>query len=130
MPRAYTIATAALVLGVSAKWLDNALSHIRVTGARHARQGIPRQLSFDAVVALALAVSLSGELGIPLAKAAALAEKIVHSQGRYLSHSGVSIQLDVDRFRRRIQEELERAVEIAPIPRRGRPPKNKTGRLE
>jgi hypothetical protein len=77
-----------------------------------------------------VAISLSAELAVPLAKAAALAEKIARNEGRYLSHSGLTIQLDMDRFQRRILEELERAVEIAPVPRRGRPPQNKTGRLD
>ncbi|MFL5635961.1 MAG: hypothetical protein ACJ79F_04540 [Gemmatimonadaceae bacterium] len=130
MPRAYTIATSALALGVSAKWLDNALSHTKVSGIRHVKQGVARQLSVEGLVVLGLAVSLSSELGVPLSKAVLLAEKIAHGRGRYLSHSGLSIQLDLDEFKRRLLEQLESAVEIAPVPRRGRPPQNETGRLD
>lgn len=130
MPRAYTVAAAALALGVSTKWLDNALSHIRVSGIRHAKQGVARQLSVEGLVILGLAVALHGEFGVPLAKAIALAEKIAHNGGRYLSHTGLTIQLNLDNFQERILEQLENAVEVAPVPRRGRPPQSKTGRLD
>jgi hypothetical protein len=42
----------------------------------------------------------------------------------------VSIEMDLGAFRLSLLERLERAVEIAPIPKRGRPPSNKTGRLD
>jgi hypothetical protein len=50
--------------------------------------------------------------------------------GRYSAERGVSIELDLTAFRSGLLEQLEHAVEVAPIPRRGRPPKDKTGRLD
>ena len=40
------------------------------------------------------------------------------------------IELDLQEFRDHLLSQLEHAVEVAPIPRRGRPPKNTTGRLD
>jgi hypothetical protein len=130
MPRAYTIATAALALGTSLKWLDNALSHNRVPGVAQERQGIARRLSVEGLVVLGLAVLLIQELGLPTQKAIALAERLASGEGRYLAQEGLSLALDLASFRAGLLERLENAVEIAPVPRRGRPPLNKTGRLD
>ncbi len=54
MARAYTIATAALTLGTTAKWLDNVLSHNRVTGVAQERQGVSRRLTVEGLLVLAL----------------------------------------------------------------------------
>jgi hypothetical protein len=130
MPRAYTVATAALALGVPIKWVDNVLSHHRITGIRQARQGVARHLSVEGLLVLALAALLVEELGLSTIRAIAAGEGIVKGGGRYSSPRRVSIELDLAAFRSGLLERLERAVEIAPIPRRGRPPKNKTGRLD
>jgi hypothetical protein len=129
MPRAYTIATAALALGTSVKWLDNVLSHNRVPGVAQERQGISRRLTVEALLILALAVLLIQELGLPTSKAITLAEGLTRNDGRYSAHQGLNLNLDLAPFRLQLLERLENAVEIAPIPKRGRPPLNKTGRL-
>ncbi|GAC1417492.1 MAG: hypothetical protein NVSMB53_16480 [Gemmatimonadaceae bacterium] len=130
MPRAYTIATAALTIGTSVKWLDNALSHNRVFGATRERQGVARRLTVDGLVVLALAVLLIQELGLPTSKALAVAARVANNQGRYLVPQGLTLALDLTLFRSELLSRLERAVEIAPVPKRGRPPKSKTGRLD
>jgi hypothetical protein len=130
MPRAYTVATAALALGVPAKWVDNILSHNKVTGVRQERQGVARRLGIEGLLVLALTVVLVNELGLSTTKAIIVAEGIVKSGGRYPAAHGLSIQLDLQAFQASLLEDLESAVEIAPIPQRGRPPKNKTGRLD
>jgi hypothetical protein len=130
MARAYTIATAALTIGTSVKWLDNALSHNRVSGVAQERQGVARRLTVDGLVVLALAVSLMRELGLPTSKALAVADRVANNQGRYLVPQGLTLTLDLTLFRSELLERLERAVEIAPVPKRGRPPKSKTGRLD
>lgn len=129
MPRAYTIATAALALGTSVKWLDNVLSHNRVPGVAQERQGISRRLTVEALLILALAVLLIQELGLPTSKAITLAEGLTRNDGRYSAHQGLNLNLDLASFRLQLLERLENAVEIAPIPKRGRPTLNKTGRL-
>jgi hypothetical protein len=128
--RAYTIATAALALGTSVKWLDNVLSHNRVPGVTQERQGISRRLTVEGLLILALAVLLIQELGLPTSKAIALAEDLARNDGRHVAQQGLNLGLDLPAFRTRLLERLESAVEIAPVPKRGRPSRNKTGRLD
>jgi hypothetical protein len=130
MPRAYTIATAALALEISVKWLDNVLSHNRVPGVSQDRQGVSRRLTVEGLLVLALAVLLIQELGVPTLKAIALAEDLAKNEGRHSANQGLNLELDLVSFRERLLERLENAVEVAPAPRRGRPPLNKTGRLD
>jgi hypothetical protein len=130
MPRAYTVATAALAIGMPIKWVDNILSHNKLIGIRQERQGVARRISVDGLLVLALTALLIQELGLSTAKAIIVAEGIVNSGGRYSAAQGVSIELDLAAFQSGLLEHLEHAVEIAPVPRRGRPPKNKTGRLD
>lgn len=130
MPRAYTVATAALALHTSPKWIDNALSHHRVADLPQGTQGVPRRLGIELLLVLAIALLLTGELGITLAPAIRIAEELVRAQGAFTSAAGLSIQLDFNRLRTELLSRLEEAVEVAPLPRRGRPPKNTTGRLD
>jgi hypothetical protein len=130
MPRAYTVATAALALGMPVKWVDNILSHNKVIGIRQERQGIARRLSIEGLLVLALTAMLIHELGLSTAKAIIVAEKIMKSGGRFPAGQGLSIEIDLVAFQAGLLEQLENAVEIAPIPRRGRPPTDKTGRLD
>ena len=88
------------------KWLDNVLSHNRVAGVAQERQGISRRLTV------------------------AVAEHLARNEGRYFTRQGLSFAIDLPSFRAQLLERLENAVEVAPVPRRGRPPKNKTGRLD
>jgi hypothetical protein len=130
MPRAYTIATAALTLGTSTKWLDNVLSHNRVLGVAQERQGVARRLTVDGLLVLGLTVLLIQELGLPTQKAIAIAEDLAKNEGRYAARQGLNLALDLPSFRGRLLGSLEKAVEIAPVPKRGRPSLNKTGRLD
>ena len=130
MPRAYTIATAALTLGIPVKWLDNTLSHIRVVGVQQERQGVARRLTIDALVILGIALMLIKDLEMPVASAVKVAEQLARNGGRYSSPEGLTVDLSLDKITASLIERLENAVEIAPIPRRGRPPKTKTGRLD
>jgi hypothetical protein len=130
MARAYTIATAALALEMPAKWLDNTLSHIGIPGVRQAKQGVARRITIDGLLILSIAALLSNELGISLSRAATLAETLASNNGLYTSPLGVGIHLDLEGLRSKLLERLEHAVEVTPIPKRGRPPKNKTGRLD
>ena len=130
MARAYTIAAAALTLEMPLKWLDNTLSHIRVPGVQQERQGVARRITIDGLLILAVAPVLISELGIPLAGAIEIAGQLTASGGRYASPQGVSLQLNLEELKAGLLERLENAVEMAPVPRRGRPPENKTGRLD
>ena len=130
MPRAYTIATAALALDIPAKWLDNTLSHNQIRGVHQERQGVARRLTVEGLLILAIAATLVKELGIALAAALEFAEGMAMSTGTHTSPAGVRIQVDLEALNARLLERLANAVEIAPSPKRGRPAKNKTGRLD
>ena len=130
MPRAYTIATAALTLELPAKWLDNTLSHIKIPGVRQEKQGVARRITIDGLLVLSIAALLINELGFSLIRAAKLAETLANNNGLYTSSGGVGIHLNLEGLKSKLLERLEHAVEVAPIPKRGRPPKDKTGRLD
>jgi hypothetical protein len=129
MPRAYTIATAALTLGVPTKWLDNTASHFRIEGVHRQRQGVARRFSLESLIALAISVVLTQELGIPLARALELAPGMMASDGQIAVGDRLVLSIDLAALRTELLRRLEHAVEVAPLPRRGRPPGNTTGRL-
>ena len=130
MARGYTIAAAALALQVPIKWLDNALSHHKVAGVHQEKQGVARRLTIEGLLRLAVATILVRELGMTLPNAIEIAEVVTHSDGHFTSSGGVRLELDLKTLRTMLLARLEHAVEIAPISKRGRPPKNKTGRLD
>ena len=130
MARAYTIATAALALQVSTKWLDNTLSHCGVQGVSQTRQGVSRKLSIEALTILAIALVLINDLGMATAAAIEIATQLTQSGGRIVLRDSIAIELDIHGVNAALLERLERAVEIAPLPRRGRPPQKTTGRLD
>jgi hypothetical protein len=127
--RAYTVSTVALTLQTSVKWLDNILSHHVVPGVQAQCQGISRRLSVEAILILAVVVLVVQDLGLPIPDAIRLAEALVKTDGAYRSRSGLSVRLEIAQLRENLLQRLEAAVEAAPLPRRGRPPSNKTGRL-
>jgi hypothetical protein len=59
-----------------------------------------------------------------------VAEGLSKNEGRYFTPRGLIFTIDLPSFLAQLLERLENAVEVAPVPRRGRPPKNKTGRLD
>jgi hypothetical protein len=129
LARAYTLATAALTLGVSPKWLDNVLSHHPVSGVHRKRQGVARRLGLDGILILGLAHALIESFGTPTARAIHLADEMASNHGRHeFAPTGLTIGLDLQQFRTELLTRLEDAVEIAAAPKRGRPPANKTGR--
>lgn len=121
MPRAYTVATVALALQVSPKWVDNILSHHSVHGVTGGRQGIARQVTVEGLLHLKLTQLIIHDLGVATAAALALATRVIQTGGRYSSGSGIVVQADLPVIRARILDSLTQAVESAPHPRRGRP---------
>lgn len=118
--RAYTAATAAFTLKMPVKALDNILSHHSLSGVTRSRQGIPRRLSVEAIVTLAIADHLANALAIPFGKAIALAERLRATPSVELG-KGLTLIVDLDRLREETLERLHHAVETVPIPQRGRP---------
>ena len=120
--RAYTVATAAVALGVGAKWVDNVLSHHAIPGVTQSRQGIARRLTGEAVSVLEIALRLTRLFGIPLRRALDLAARLTdRSSGNVNAVDGCELRVDVAAVRSQIEARLREAVEYAPAPRRGRP---------
>ena len=130
MARAYTVATVALTLATTEKWLDNILSHHAITGVQQQRQGVARRLSVEGILVISIVLLLIQDLGLSTSYAITVAEMLVHGGGRYETSHGLTMGLELSTLQMRLLERLESAVEVAPVPRRGRPPANKTGRLD
>jgi hypothetical protein len=125
--RAYTVATVAVTLGVPAKWLDNVLTHYTIPGVSRAKQGIARRLNQRAVLVLATALELSRGLRLPVSSAISLAGRLVEAgegdeDGVMTLNGIIRITIDFPRIESMLAERLAHAVEVAPMPRRGRPP--------
>ena len=120
----YNTATVASALGVTPKWLDNLLSHNDLDGAERASQGVARRLSFATVTVLSLAKELIDAVGIKAPTAIELASQLLNSaSGEFIVSPRLNIKVQADSLQADVLDALARAVEIAPSPRRGRPPK-------
>jgi len=122
--RAYTVAATAVTLGVTRKWVDNVLSHHRVDGVHQARQGILRRVTPTGLLNLEIALGLGRALGIPIARALDISNDLMAARGGEIQLSGppsITLRVDVDTMERALSARLEHALEMTPIPRRGRP---------
>ena len=122
--RAYTVAATAVTLGVTRKWVDNVLSHHRVDGVHQARQGILRRVTPTGLLNLEIALGLGRALGIPIARALDISNDLMVARGGEIQLSGpplITLRVDVDTMERALNARLEHALEMTPIPRRGRP---------
>ena len=122
--RAYTVAATAVALEVSSKWVDNVLSHHHVPGVHQARQGIARRVTPAALLVLDITLSLVRSLGVPLPQALETAQRLVGAREGGIPLSGtasIQIRADVESLTNDLNARLERAVEMTPTPRRGRP---------
>ena len=120
--RAYTVATAAVTLQVSPKWLDNLLSHHTVPGVARSRQGVSRRLTEQAILTVEVANRISRNLSIPAARSLELAQHLTRGSSTFQAGEGITLSLDLRSIQATVAERLAYAVEIAPIPQRGRPP--------
>ena len=122
---AYTVAATAVTLGMPLKWVDNVLSHHRIPGVSRARQGISRRLAPQAILTLDVALRISRALGIPTSRALDLSARLLRQPADTVTveaGQGISISIAVKEVRDDLLERLAHAVEVAPSPRRGRPP--------
>jgi hypothetical protein len=125
MHRSYNVRITALTLGVTAKWVDNVMSHYSVLGVEHGTRGIERKVGDDTLLALAICRILSSELGVPLANAVSIANRVASSRrealGNFEAAAGLKLQFSLDDIERRIRSRLPDAIESAAHVRRGRP---------
>lgn len=124
--RAYTVAATAVTLGVPKKWIDNVLSHHQVDGVVQTRQGIVRRVTPAGLLTLEIALHLHRTMEIPIKTALGFAAQLKNSGGREVALSEnppLMLRVDVDGLTRSLGTRLNRALEITPTPRRGRPPR-------
>jgi hypothetical protein len=122
--RAYTVAATAVTLGVSQKWVDNVLSHHRVDGVHQAKQGILRRVTPAGLLTLEIALVLGRTLGVPIAHALNISNELIATREGEIQLSGppsITLRVDLDTMERALNARLERALEMTPIPKRGRP---------
>lgn len=122
--RAYTVATAAVALGVGTKWVDNVLSHHGLPGSTRGRQGRARRLSAEAVSVLETALRLARGFGIPVRHAMGIASVLLSRESGVARYQADACEISIDTavIRSHVARRLEEAVEFTPTPRRGRPP--------
>lgn len=120
----YNTSTAATAIGVTPKWLDNLLSHNHLDAVPSESQGVARRLSVSAVTLIVLAKELIENLDLPSPAALRIATTLMASPSGDIQLSPVlRLSLSTDELRANVLDRLARAVEVAPTPRRGRPPK-------
>lgn len=137
--RAITTATAAAVLSVDRKKLDNLLSRIGTDGFKSGRQGVERRIPVAMLEEIALTSELSARLAIPAKEAFALARQLLGRDTPRPLESGaasgsefvgslnlgpfVHLGADLHSLRAELHTRLEAAIESQVRPRRGRPRK-------
>jgi len=117
--RAVTSATAATVLGIRPKQLDNVLARIGARAFPIGRQGRDRRLPIQRLPELALTLELVTRLGVPVRKAHRVAAAIL--QGDLDAGPVLQLAVDLAHLRRRIDERLALAIETVVRLPRGRP---------
>lgn len=124
---AHGVRVAAIVLDAPVKWVDNVLSHHELPGVVRAERGVARRIDDAGLLALALCRLLSGELGVPLARAVVLAAGAVtareSSAGHIAVSPGLSLHLALDAIEHRLRSRIPDAIEAVAHVRRGRPPR-------
>jgi hypothetical protein len=123
---AYSVATAALALGIERKRLENILSRYEILGTGLGRQGKARRLSRQTIINLAAMVQLETVLSIPAPAAAELvrtARKLSEETAGpvQITRGSIALIIDFAAIERALLAQLSEALEMAPRLRRGRP---------
>jgi hypothetical protein len=122
--RSYDVAVASLAIDAPLKWTDNVLSQHAVAGVTPARRGVARRIPHATLLHLALTRELHTGMGLGVRDALALARELLSADGTAGVHRGpVHLGLDRGQLDNAIQRRLRDALESAPSPRRGRPPR-------
>jgi len=120
--RAYTVAATAVTLGVTRKWIDNVLSHHHVEGVLHEKQGIQRKVTPVGLLNLEIALWLGRSMNIPIGRALDISKRLIAAEGGEVTFgASLKLRVDVEEISRQLNYRLERALEMTPIPKRGRP---------
>jgi hypothetical protein len=123
MPRLYSLAVASLAIRAPVKWTDNLLSQHPIPEVHRVTRGVARGITWSALVRLALVRALHMGLGCAVHRAVALSSDLLASpSGSAWREGGITLDFDRPAFERALQSRLAEALEMAPRPRRGRPP--------
>ena len=127
MARLYHVDIARHAASADHKWVDNLLSHFTIPGVDGGRQGSARRISAEGIEFIALVRLLSRELGLSVAAAVKLADRLLRAKSGALSiGAGVDLHLDRGDFRADVHRAIADAVESVTPVRRGRPRKSTT----
>jgi hypothetical protein len=120
--RAYTVATTAVTLKVPVKCVDNVLSHNRVPGVSRNRQGVSRKLTYRAILTLEVALKIARTFSSTLPRSLELAALLLADRESPVNiGDGLSLAIDYRELESDLASRLDHAVEVTPLPRRGRP---------
>ena len=134
--RAVTSATAAAILQVDRKTLDNILLRLGPEAVPPGRQGVERRIPMGLLEDLILARDLSAGLGVPMREAFRIARQVLNRtpdgspdlEAEFIGSLpvGAYCQLGADlmRLREDLQQRVEEAVESVVRRPRGRPRKS------
>jgi hypothetical protein len=126
--RFYGVAIASLAIDAPEKWTDNLLSQHDIPDVLSGRRGVARRVSRVALVRIALIRQLHVLAGLAVAEAVAVAEQLLASvAGEVRLGRHLTLSLDLPSLERELDHRLSDALESAPAPRRGRPPRRLSG---
>ena len=118
--RAVTTATAAAVLGVRKKALDNLLGRIDSGEIPKGRQGVERRIPVSTLLELFVATELSARLGTSARDGFELARELA-ATGSVQVGPFLLLSVDLSRVQAELDAQLEVAIESVVRRRRGRP---------
>jgi hypothetical protein len=119
--RSYDVAITALAIQAPIKWVDNLLSQHVVPDVVQQARGIPRELSYSALIRIALVRELHVQLGMGVREALALAAELLDPRSGPVHRRGhVRVTFDRAALERQLGERLRESLESAPAPRRRR----------
>jgi hypothetical protein len=122
--RSYDAKLVAFTVNLPFKWIDNLLSHHELTGVTRARQGIPRAITDDGLVAIEIVRLLTIDLGVAVQRAVEIAQSVMQDRApevRVPIQRGLVLVIQRADIARRLRERLLDASESVARVRRGRP---------
>lgn len=118
--RAVTTATAAAVLGIKRKTLDNLIGRLESDAVPRGRQGVERRIPIGRLAELLLTLELTGRLGATAREAFAAARELSERGSTELGPF-LRIEADLPAVQAELEAQLEVAIESVVRRRRGRP---------
>ena len=126
MARSYSVATVAFAVAAEAKWVDNLVARHGVPGVARRGRGVELSVSGLGLIVIAATRRLVVDLGVPVAVALPLAERLVADPDGAVPVGGVlAVRLDRRILERDLAGQLVEAAEAIAPRRRGRPPRHR-----